>query len=119
MTRAQRPQGALAERLRIAREQAGLSQGQVARLLGLHRPSVSEIEAGRRKVSADELVALARIYGVSSAWLTGEEDATDDETAARIKLAARGLSSLKRDDLDKVIRLLTSLRDADAGGRRE
>ena len=36
----------VAERLRLAREQAGLSQGQVARLLGKHRPTISEIEAG-------------------------------------------------------------------------
>ena len=117
MDRARTCQGTLSGRLRLAREQAGLSQGQVARMLGLHRPSVSEIEAGRRKVSADELVALARIYGVSAGWLAGEEDAADDEAAARVKLAARGLASLKPEDLDKVIELLTTLRDADAGGR--
>ena len=35
----------IAARLRAAREAAGLSQGQVAKLLKLHRPTVSEIEA--------------------------------------------------------------------------
>lgn len=35
---------ALAGRLREARKLAGLSQGHVAGILGLHRPSISEIE---------------------------------------------------------------------------
>jgi len=47
--------GQIAERLKEARRLAGLSQGHVARILGLHRPSVSEMEAGNRRVSAEEL----------------------------------------------------------------
>lgn len=61
----------IASRLRQARLMAGLSQQHVANLLMVHRPSVSEIEAGRRNVTAVELVKLARIYGVSSYWLLG------------------------------------------------
>ena len=114
--RARESQGVLPLRLRLAREQAGLSQGQVAKMLGLHRPSVSEMEAGRRKVSADELATLAHTYGVSMEWLTGGEDAADDEIGARVKLAARGLSGLKPEDLDRVIRLLATLRDANTEG---
>ena len=37
----------------------GLSQGQVAKMLGLQRPSVTEIEAGNRAVAAEELARLA------------------------------------------------------------
>ena len=37
----------IAQRIREARKSAGLSQGQVAKLMGLqHRPIVSEMEAG-------------------------------------------------------------------------
>ena len=98
----------IAKRLRTAREDAGLSQGQVARLLDMHRPTISEIEAGRRKVTAVELATFAKTYGVSVAWLTGtrEEKAVDD----RVLLAARKLSSLKPQDLDKVMEFLSSLR---------
>jgi len=59
----------VARRLRTAREMAGLSQGQVARILQIHRPSVSEAEAGRRRVPAEELSELAKIYGVSVNWM--------------------------------------------------
>ena len=60
----------LAQRLRISRERAGLSQGQVARLLNIHRPTISEIEAGRRKVSVEELIKFSEIYGVEVSWLS-------------------------------------------------
>src|SRR4051812_16120593 len=99
---------ALASRLRLAREQAGLSQGQVAKLLDMHRPTVSEIEAARRRVSAEELTEFGRIYEVSVAWLTGEDGERVGEEDDRVLLAARQLAQLKRNDLDKVMRLLAS-----------
>jgi transcriptional regulator with XRE-family HTH domain len=99
----------LARRLRTAREHAGLSQGQVAKLLGLHRPTVTEIEAGRRKVSSEELSEFASVYEVSTSWLLGTED-EQGEIDDRIRLAARDLTKLKREDLDKVLRLLSTIR---------
>jgi transcriptional regulator with XRE-family HTH domain len=97
----------IAARLRAAREQAGLSQGQVAKLLGLQRPSMSEIEAGRRRVSAEELTRLADIYNVSISWLTQEKPEVADPA---IELAARELAKLKGEDLDRVLRFLRTLR---------
>ncbi len=99
----------IAERLRTARELAGLSQAQAAKILGLHRPSVSEMEAGRRRVSAEELSKLAEIYSVDMSWLMGEEQDSElgDE---RVRFAARELSKLKPDDLDKVMKVLHALR---------
>jgi len=99
----------VAQRLRLAREQAGLSQGQVAKMLRKHRPTISEIEAGRRRVTAEELAEFTRIYQVSVAWLTGSE-ATDDELDDRVRLAARELAKLKPKDLDTVLRLLATMR---------
>ena len=99
----------IANRLRTARDAAGLSQGQVAKLLDLHRPTISEIEAGRRKVSGEELTHFASLYGVSVEWLTsagGESDPSDD----RILLAARELSKMKDQDLDHLLSLLQMLR---------
>lgn len=101
---------AIASRLRTAREMAGLSQGQAAKLLGVHRPSISEIEAGRRKVSAAEIVELARIYHVSMTWLSCADTDEPDPAADRVALAARELSKLKSEDLDRVLELLKALR---------
>lgn len=110
----------ITERLKEARKLAGLSQGHVAKILGLHRPSVTEMEAGNRRVSADELVRLAEIYDVSIAWLAGETPEILHTQDPRLELAARELSKLKPDDLELLLRLLSAMRsDAPAtGGNR-
>jgi transcriptional regulator with XRE-family HTH domain len=100
----------IAERLKEARKLAGLSQGHVANILGLHRPSVSEMEAGNRRVSADELARLAEIYDVSVAWLLGEAPESIDVQDPRLELAARELSKLKPDDLERLLKLLAAMR---------
>ncbi len=100
----------IAERLKEARKLAGLSQGHVAKILGLHRPSVSEMEAGNRRVSADELARLAEIYDVSVAWLLGETPETLDAQDPRLELAARELTKLKPDDLERLLKLLAAMR---------
>lgn len=103
-------QKAIASRIAIARNQAGLSQGQVAKLMNLHRPSISEAEAGRRKVSAEELTTMARLYGVSVSWLACEGTDVPNPHDDRIQLAARELAKLKRQDFEKVMALLTAIR---------
>ena len=100
---------AIATRIRAAREQAGLSQGQVAKLLGLQRPSISELEAGRRKVSAEELTQLARIYNVSVSWLMKEESEILDPA---VELAARELAKLRKEDLETVLKALRTFQKA-------
>lgn len=104
----------IAERLREARKAAGLSQGQVAKLLQMHRPTVSEIEAGNRRVSAEELVKFAETYDVTVSWLLGETAEQLEMNDPRLQLAARELSKLKPDDLDRLLRLLASMRSSDA-----
>jgi transcriptional regulator with XRE-family HTH domain len=102
---------ALANRLAMARQQAGLSQGQVAKLIGWHRPTISETEAGRRSVTAEELTQFAEIYDVSFEWLAGVTGGAVSDNHARIELAARELAKLKKEDLQTVMDLLRSLRN--------
>ena len=103
----------IASNLRLAREMAGLTQGQVAKNLGWHRPTVSEVEAGRRRVSAEELSALAELYGVDVGWVIGEDPPS---SSARATLAARELSKLRDEDLDRLLDLIRSLKTS--GGRQ-
>jgi transcriptional regulator with XRE-family HTH domain len=102
----------IARRLRLAREQAGLSQAQVAKLLGLHRPSVSELEAGRRSVSAQELSKLAEIYEVDVTWLAGDKGEKLSIKDDKIGLAARELAKLDKNDIDTLLQILSSLKQS-------
>lgn len=110
---------AIASRLREARKTAGLSQGQVAKLLGMHRPTVTEIEAGNRKVNADELMRFAETYDVTVPWLLGEMPEQLHADDPRLQLAARELSKLKPADLDRLLRLLASMRSGPADNGTE
>ncbi len=102
----------IGSRLRMAREMSGLSQAQVAKMLSLHRPSVSEMEAGRRKVSAEELCKLAEIYDVKLTWLTGSDSGESIEEDEKVRLAARELAKLKPQDYERVLFLLRVLRSS-------
>lgn len=61
----------IAARLKRAREEASLSQNEVATLTGIPRPSVTNMEGGKRKCSAEELRQLCVIYRVSADWVLG------------------------------------------------
>ena len=101
----------IANRLKLAREMAGLTQGQVAKSLGWHRPTVSEIEAGRRRVQADELTILAELYSVNVPWIVGE--GVTNAVSDKAILAARELDKLKDEDLDRLLQIIQALKTSD------
>ena len=54
----------IGHRIKELREKAGMSQDMMAKSLDLHRPTISQIESGARKVTAEELVVFARLLRV-------------------------------------------------------
>lgn len=52
----------LGRRLRIARNNVGISQDEAARALDVPRPAISQIESGKRGVGGLELARLAELY---------------------------------------------------------
>lgn len=57
---------AVGQRIKGFRKSLGMSQEKLAELLGVSRPTVSQIENGDRKVSAEELKNLADIFNTST-----------------------------------------------------
>lgn len=100
----------IAERIKEARKLAGLSQGQVAKLMLLHRPTISEIEAANRRVSAEEISKFSEIFDVSSSWLVGESVDTIETNDPKLQLAARELAKLDTENLDRLLKLLAAMR---------
>ena len=56
----------LGMKIKSIREQVDLSQEKLANLLGISRVSLSQVENGERKISAEEIAALAKIFNLSS-----------------------------------------------------
>jgi hypothetical protein len=67
------------------------------------------MEAGNRRVNTDELEQLAQHCDVSTSWLLGEGE-EDKAESAKLQLAARELEKLKPEDLDRLLKLLVTMR---------
>lgn len=98
----------IAERLKEARTLAGLSQESAAKILGIQRPAISEIESGKRKVSAEEIIQFSNLYKVSTSWLL-LKDETEAEMDEQLKVAARELSKMNEADRKKLLDILKIL----------
>jgi transcriptional regulator with XRE-family HTH domain len=82
----------LLKRLRQAREDAKLTHEEVARALGYNSSStIGNYEAGRRDISARDLIAMANLYDVSLSWLYGQND---EKNLAITKVDRRELALL-------------------------
>ena len=100
----------LGKRLKDAREAIGLPQAAAANHLGIPRPSVSDIETGRRRVAFFELKQLAALYRRPLSHFSEEEsDANFDATTQAL---FRTASELSDDDRQQVLRFAQFLQEA-------
>jgi transcriptional regulator with XRE-family HTH domain len=100
----------MAGRLRDARKRAGLSQKSVASHLKMRRPSISEIERGRRGVKARELLGMAELYGVSSEFLADGIGAPDAQVVQLISQQLAGLTKQQLERLTRAIQIVKTHR---------
>jgi transcriptional regulator with XRE-family HTH domain len=63
----------ISSRIKELRAKKGISQQRLAELLGVSRPAISQIETGERKISAEELDSLAKIFNISVDSLLNKE----------------------------------------------
>ncbi|MEV5828479.1 XRE family transcriptional regulator [Spirillospora sp. NPDC052242] len=98
----------LPERLRAARQAAGVTQQQAATVLGVSRPLLVAMEKGTRKVRPEELVTLASLYQRPVSDLTRPQPPLD-ALGAQFRLAMSGRTG--DDELRSVIGDLERLGD--------
>lgn len=55
----------IGKRIKELREKAGLSQREVAIKIGIKRPTISQIENGERKISAEEILEFSKLFNVT------------------------------------------------------
>jgi transcriptional regulator with XRE-family HTH domain len=100
----------LGAKLREAREYLGLSQDEVAKILGIPRTALSNIESGQRGIDALELKKLSQLYKRPVTYFTGESqpDAGMPDDVAHLARAAAGLSEGDRRELNRFAEYLRS-----------
>lgn len=91
----------LADRLRNARNGLHLSQDYVSRELNINRASIAQIEAGKRKVSAEELKKFSVLYGYSV-----DELLNGSKLEMPIAMFARGFSELEEKDQNEILSMI-------------
>ena len=90
------------DRVAAARENAGMSQGQLARRMGVKKSTLVGWEQDLSEPRANKLSMLSGLLNVSMSWLlTGEGDdlsgPTEDTLGEDIAAIARELRSLRED----------------------
>lgn len=92
------------DRVRIARERAGLSVGQAARLLGVTQTYYERIEDPSRDI-VEFAPVLADLFGVNVEWLCGHVPLRDYKTIKEMN----GADSLSFQDLDELALFAASM----------
>jgi transcriptional regulator with XRE-family HTH domain len=103
------------ERIKARRKELGLTQVELARLLGIKQSSLSELENGESIMpKSDNLMKLAKVLRVSQAWImTGKDGDLEvlDEQEERHISALRGLSVEERKAIYSLVETLKSGKD--------
>jgi transcriptional regulator with XRE-family HTH domain len=94
------------ERVRQARKEKGMTQGDLASKVGIRQPTLSELEKGESNSTA-HIAKLAAALGVSALWL---------ETGRGQKFPAAAANS-EQDELAKVALLVRQYYEATDSGR--
>lgn len=95
------------KRLRTAREQRGLDQGELADRAGLHGSAISHFETGTRKPSFDNLRRLADALDVTTDYLLGRvEDFKALAGADQLHRHYSAMTTADRDVAEKMMELL-------------
>jgi len=89
------------DRLRESREALHLTQDYVAKVLGIPRTAIVQIENGNRRVSVDELAIFSKLYGVSADYIMGTQ--VKSET---VEFFARGFEGLSEQDKEEILNLI-------------
>lgn len=100
-------------RLAHARIHTGLSQTELADEFGRSRSSIANIEAGRQRLNADDIITIANLLDTDPVWLfTGDTPTTPAVPVART--VARTATALA-DLLDRHATELRALTTTDPG----
>ncbi|MBD2182792.1 helix-turn-helix domain-containing protein [Planktothrix sp. FACHB-1355] len=100
----------LGQRLRVARERAGMTQTEAAQFIDVTSAALNQYESGKRRVDALSLERLARLYGVPLRFLFGEETVKSDWEEA-LRLCSKTISASGKAGIGRLIEKVYALEE--------
>jgi len=94
---------ALGERIMQAREQAGISQTELAQTLGVTQQTVLTWERKVSSIRTDTLIKLANIFKVSTDELLGLKPPRETTPKGRLQKLVREISEMPRGQRDRLL----------------
>jgi len=91
----------LGERIKEYRLRLNLTQEYVATYLGVNRATVTQMENGNRKITADEISKLSSLFGVSADMLLNGKELSRPAT-----VFARSFEQLNERDQAEIMNLI-------------
>lgn len=89
------------ERIKNFRNQLHLSQEYVAKFLGINRASYTQMENGKRKITAEDVSRLSELFGVTTDALLNENKISQPAT-----VFARSFEKLDENDQVEIMNLI-------------
>lgn len=97
----------LGDRIKVRRLDLGLTQDELATRAGMSKGFLSDLETGKRNISADKLLDLARVLGTSLDTLMGAESGvTSSFGEVQIPAGLAALAKLENLPFVKALMLL-------------
>lgn len=93
--------GDINERIKKCRHRLHLSQEYVSKYLNVNRATYSQMENGNRKITAEEIAKLSRLFGISADVLL--ENALENKPAI---MFARSFEKLDEADQAEIMNLI-------------
>ncbi len=87
------PKKDIGARLRALRLERGISQVELAKLIGTHQTAISQVEVGHRGISLRQILRLCRVLKVTPDRILGE---TDDAPGVKRLRDGRVMRRLER-----------------------
>lgn len=112
----------IGERIKVIRDEIGLTQSDFASKIGIGQAALSALEKGIRSVTDRNIDLICREYSVNPVWIrTGEGDmfAQTDETIFDRFVAENGLDALDAAIIHAFVKLPTASRHAIVSAVRE
>lgn len=90
------------KRLKAAREYLGYTQEEVAKLIGMGRNTIINLENGSRSLKIEEAESFCKLFGITMNDLTKTNYSENQETV----LFARGFENLTVKDKQEILNLI-------------